>query len=135
MRKPYCCGDESHRMYQEYYAKQQRGGGDFPVYVGAYHQRGHGIGNILGSFFRRIIPTLKTFAPHAMRAGAEIFDDVSKGKSLKDAAFKHVPDTISRFVFNKNSQSGSGLRRRRTYRKKKKNNNKSVKRAKRDIFS
>jgi hypothetical protein len=59
MRKPYCCGDESHRMYQEYYAKQQRGGGDFPVYIGAYHQRGHGIGNILGSFFRRIIPTLK----------------------------------------------------------------------------
>jgi hypothetical protein len=115
-----------------YYSKQQRGGGNFPVYIGAYHQRGHGIGNILGNFFRRIISTLKTFAPHAMRAGAEIFDDVSKGKPLKDTAFKHVPDAKSGFVFNKNSQSGSGLRRRRTYRKK---NNKSVKRVKRYTFS
>jgi hypothetical protein len=75
-------------MYQEYYAKQQRGGGDFPVYIGAYHQRGHGIGNILGSFFRRIIPTLKTFAPHAMRAGAEIFDDVSKREISQRRSFQ-----------------------------------------------
>ena len=131
MKKPYCC-DDSRRMYEQYYAQQQNGYGDFPVYVGAYRQRGHGIGNILGSLFRRIMPTLKAFAPHALRASANIFDDVSKGKSFKESAFKHVPDTISRFVFNKNSQSGSGIRRRRTCMRKKK---KSVKRVKRDIFS
>jgi hypothetical protein len=130
MRKPYCC-DASRRTYEEYYAQQQRGDGSFPIYIGTSHrQKGHGLGNILGSLFRRILPTLKTYAPHALRAGANIFDDVSKGKSWKDATFQRVPETISNIVFNKNSQSGSGLRRRRTCKR-----NKFVKSIKHDIFS
>jgi hypothetical protein len=109
-------------MYEQYYTQQQNGYGDFPVYIGAYRQRGHGIGNVLRSVFRRIIPTIKAAAPHVLRAGAEIFDDVSQGKSFKDAAFQRVPSTISKIVSGKNSQSGSGLRRRRRVKK-------------RDIFS
>jgi hypothetical protein len=129
MKKPYCC-DASRHMYEQYYTNQQNGYGDFPVYIGAYRQRGHGVGNILGGFFKRILPALKTFAPHALRAGADIFDDVSKGKSFKDSSFQRVPETISKIVFNKNNQSGSGVRRKRTYRRKK-----PVKRVKRDIFA
>jgi hypothetical protein len=88
------------------------------------------LGNVLGSLFRRILPILKTYGPHALRTSANIVDDVSKGKSWKDATLQRVPETISNFVFNKNSQSGSGLRRRRTCKSKK-----TVKRIKRDIFS
>ena len=130
MKKPYCC-DGSRHMYEQYYAQQQNGSGDFPIYVGAYHQRGHGVGNILGSFFRRIFPTLKAFAPQALRAGADIFDDVSKGRSVKDSVFQRIPETISNIVFDKNSQSGRGLHRKRTCQKKKKR----VKRVKHDIFA
>jgi proline dehydrogenase len=116
-------------MYEQYYTRQQKGDGNFPVYVGAHRQRGHGLGNILGSLFRRILPVLKSFAPHALRAGANIVDDVSKGKSWKDAAMQRVPETLSNFAFGAKDQSGSGIRRRRV------TINKRAKKAKRDIFS
>jgi len=62
MRKPFCC-ESSRHMFDQYYAKQQRGRGDFPVYIG--RQRGHGLGNIIESLWRRILPILKSFAPIA----------------------------------------------------------------------
>ena len=131
MRKPYCC-EASRSMFDQYYTHQQKGGGDFPVYVGKYRQRGHGLGNILGSLFRRILPFLKSFAPIALRTGANIVEDVSKGKSWKDSAFTRVPETISSVAFGKANQSGSGVRRRRKRTAKVK---KQTKRRKRDIFS
>lgn len=129
MRKPYCC-ESSRQMFDQYYTRQQKGGGDFPVYVGRYRQRGHGLGNMLGSLFRRILPYLKSFAPIALRTGANIVEDVSKGKTWKDAAFDRVPETISKVAFGEKNQSGGGFRRRR-----KKSRRQSVKRVKRDIFS
>ena len=68
-------------MFDQYFARQQKGSGDFPVYVGRYRQRGLGLGNMLGSLFRRILPCFKSFAPIALRSGANIVDDVSRGKS------------------------------------------------------
>ena len=131
MRKPYCC-ESSRHMFDQYYSRQQKGSGDFPVYVGRYHQRGHGLGNMIGSLFRRILPYLKSFAPIALRTGANIVEDVSKGKTWKDAAFDRVPETISRVAFGNKNQSGSGLRRKR---RQKKTHKQKVKRVKRDIFS
>lgn len=131
MRKPYCC-EASRGLYEQYYTRQQKGSGDFPVYVGALTQRGHGLGNIIGSFFRRILPTLKSFAPHALRTAATIFDDVVGGKTIKDATFQRVPETIKNFAFGKTEQSGSGYRRKRKASKK---TNKKAKRRRRDIFS
>ena len=130
MRKPYCCEGSRH-LFDQYYSRQQSGGGEFPVYVGRYRQRGHGLGNIFGSLFRRVLPFLKSFAPHALRAGANIVDDVSKGKTWKDAAIDRGTETISKFAFG-NNQSGSGIRRKKRARKSKKKN---VKRRKVDIFS
>lgn len=115
MRKPYCC-ESSRHLFDQYYKRQQNGGGDFPVYVGRQSQRGHGLGNIIGSLFRRILPFLKSFAPHVLRTGANIVEDVSKGKSWKDATFERVPETISKFAFN---QSGSGVRRKKKAKKRK----------------
>jgi hypothetical protein len=127
MKKPYCC-ESSRHMFDQYYSQQQKGGGDFPVYVGRYRQRGHGLGNIIGSLFRRILPYLKAFAPIALRTGANIVEDVSKGKSWKDSAMDRVPETISKVAFGNMKQTGSGIRRR-------KKSKPRSKRVKRDIFS
>jgi hypothetical protein len=127
MRKPYCC-EASRDLFEQYYAKQQRGGGDFPVHVGVYRQRGHGVGSVFAGLFRRILPMLKSLAPQALRTGADFIDDISKGKSWKDAAFSRLPQTLSKLAFGDANQSGSGVQRKRTARRRKK-------RCKRDIFS
>ena len=70
-------------MFDQHHTRQQKGGGDSPVYVGRYHQRGHDLGNMIGSLFRRILPCLKSFAPIALRTGANNVEDVSKGKNVE----------------------------------------------------
>jgi hypothetical protein len=141
MKKPYCCEATRH-VFDQYYTRQQNGGGDFPVYVGRLRQRGHGIGDIFRSIWRYFSPAVKTLAPHALRAGANIVEDVSSGKTWKDSAFKHVPSVvrqvpsaISSVVSARQSQSGSGFLRRRTAKRKRVTKRKKPKkRARRDIF-
>jgi hypothetical protein len=148
MKRPYCC-EASRHLFNQYYAAQQKGGGDFPVYVGRMRQRGHGIGDIFRSIWRFISPAFKTLAPHALRAGANIVEDVSSGNTWKDSAFKHVPTVVRQFpeaisnvvsarskpkvistdVSDNNEQTGSGIQRRRKHKRRAK------KRAKIDIFS
>jgi hypothetical protein len=119
----YCC-DDSRKLFEQYYSNQQKGRGEFPVYVGRYTQKGHGIGNIIGSLFRRILPTLKAVAPHVLRTGANVLDDVSQGKTWKESAIKRIPEGISAF-----RQSGSGKRKRSAKRR-----HISRKRQRKDIF-
>jgi hypothetical protein len=148
MKKPYCC-EASRHLFNQYYAKQQKGGGDFPVYVGRMRQRGHGIGDIFRSLWRFISPAIKSLAPHALRAGANIVEDVSTGNTWKESAYKHVPTVVRQFpeaisnivstrsgpkvistdVSDINDQTGSGIRRRR------KPKRRAKKRVKLDIFS
>ena len=85
---------------------------------------------MIGSLFRKLLPYLKSFASVALRTGANIFEDVSRGKTWKDATFDRVPETISRVAFENKNQSGSGFRRRKKSSKKRR-----VKCAKRYIFS
>jgi hypothetical protein len=112
MKKRYCC-DDSRELYERYYDNQQRGKGEFPVYVGRYAQRGHGIGNILGSLFRRILPALKAIAPRVLRTGANVLEDVTTGRSWKEAVVKRIPEvkeTVLEAI--KGTQSGSGKQKR-----------------------
>jgi hypothetical protein len=134
MRKPYCC-EASQHLFDQYYKHQQKGGGDFPVYVGRVKQRGHGIGDIFKTIWQYLFPAIKTIAPHALRAGANIVEDVSSGSTWKDSTMKHgrdvvkqIPSVISNVVAARNTQSGSGYRRRRIARRK-------TKKRKLDIFS
>jgi hypothetical protein len=153
MKRPYCC-DESRELYERYYDRQQKGKGDFPVYVGWHLQRGHGIGSVLSSLFRRVLPTLKAIAPHVLSAGVNMIEDVTSGKKWKDAAIKRVPealkriripdkpvrdrnavdccqsirDTLEKYLTKPKEQTGSGKRKRR--RKK----TVARKRVKKDIF-
>jgi len=56
-RKRYCC-DASRQVYEDYYTGQV--GGNMPVFRGISHQRGHGLGNVIGGLFRRVVlPSLK----------------------------------------------------------------------------
>ena len=119
MKRPYCC-DDSRELYERYYDRQQKGEGEFPVYVGRYVQKGHGIGNIIGSLFRRILPGLKAIVPHVLRTGANVLHDVSAGKSWKAAAIQRIPEGLRGFVSpdgatikRSGEQSGSGKRRKR----------------------
>ena len=143
MKKPYCC-DASRHLFDQYYAKQQNGGSEFPVYIGRTRQRGHGLANIFKNIWSFLFPALKTIAPHAIRAGADFVEDLSSGSNWKDSAMKYgstvvkqIPDAISAGVAARRAQSGSGYRRRRNKRSNRhsKTHIGLVKRTKRDIFS
>jgi hypothetical protein len=119
MKRPYGC-DDSRELYERYYDRQQKREGEFPVYVGRYVQKGHGIGHIIGSLFRRILPGLKAIVPHVLRTGVNVLQDVSAGKSWKAAAIQRIPEGFSSFVSpeaapikGSGEQSGSGKRRKR----------------------
>ena len=133
MKKPYCCEASKH-LFAQYYDRQQKGEGNFPIYVGRARQRGHGIGDIFKSIWSFLFPAIKSLAPVALRAGANIVDDVTSGNTWKDSALKHgpsvlrqIPSALSAGVAGRNAQSGSGKRRRKRY--------PSAKKRRRDIFS
>ena len=66
--------------------------------MGRYVQKEHGIRNIIGSLFRRILPGLKAIVPHVLRTGANVLQDVSAGKSWKTAAMQRIPEGFRGFV-------------------------------------
>jgi len=115
--KAYCC-DASRRAYEDYYSRQV--GGEIPVFVGSSRQRGHGLGSVLGGFFRRFVIPLfkthgKTLALDALRTGMNVADDVlGSGQDLKESVKKRVPEGIKRTAQSLISQSGSGVGRRNT---------------------
>lgn len=49
----------------------------------------HGIGSVLSSLVRRILPTLKVVVPHVLSAGVNMMEDVTSGKKGKGGAIKH----------------------------------------------
>jgi len=62
-----------------------------PVFAGSSTQRGHGLGSILGGFFRRLVLPLvknnaKNMLTNAVKTGMEVADDVLEGRSLKESA-------------------------------------------------
>jgi hypothetical protein len=65
MRMPYCC-EASRDIFKQYYYQQQNVGSNFPVHVGVYRQRGHGIGSVFASLYRRILPFIKSLAPRVL---------------------------------------------------------------------
>ena len=132
MKRPYCC-DASAGMYEQYYANQQSGRG-MPVYSGALRQRGHGLGNIIGSLFRRILPFLGRGAAAALMTGSKVVGDVSEGKKFKQSLKDRVPEGIKSLASSLVNQSGSGHRkrkRRQSKNKKKKKKPKKTKKIKR----
>ena len=123
----YCC-DASRDLYEQYYSRQN--GGEIPVFAGRRFQRGHGLGNILGGFIRRLVlPFFKTHGKgmlaSALKTGMDVSDDVLEGQSLKESAKKRVPAGIKRTVQSLSRQSGSGIRRQRKAKRIRRKNNRS----------
>jgi len=55
----FCC-DASRDMYEDYYTNQH--GDGMPVFAGARHQRGHGLGNVFGGLLRNVLVAIATSA-------------------------------------------------------------------------
>jgi hypothetical protein len=55
--------------YQDYYEKQT--GSGLPVFNGAKHQKGYGLGNVFRSFYRWIAPVFKVHAMPLLKDGAQ----------------------------------------------------------------
>ena len=115
-------------FFEDYYVNQI--GSGIPVYQ-PYSQYGAGLGNLLGSLFRRAIPLLRKGASvigkQALSTGGDILEDVLDGKSVKNAARKRLKEggenlakTAARGI-KRHGQSGSGrgsTKRRKTIKRK-----------------
>ena len=81
--------------YQQYYTNQVGGGQS--IYIGKRYQRGHGLGNLLGSLFRTVAPMLREAAvslgKDIMRsdvsAGSQALTDIVAGAPVKKSIKRH----------------------------------------------
>lgn len=89
--KPYSCDG---KLYEDYYSKQA--GSGLPVYSGARVQRGYGLGSILGSLARSVMPLLKTGAKtlgkQALTSGMQIAGDMLGGQNFKQSAKRRAKE-------------------------------------------
>ena len=99
MKKKFCCEATRH-MYEDYYKRQS--GGAMPVFVGRRYQRGHGLGSVLGSLFRKVVPFIKSNIGNVGRrllsTGVNVAGDVLGGKKIKDSVKDHLPRGLKRTV-------------------------------------
>jgi len=93
-----------------------------PVFVETKRQRGHGIGSMLSGLFRNVVlPFLKgnvgSLAGNLLKMGAQVLDDVVRGKSLKDTVKKRIPETIKAAARDIDWQTASGQPERKRRRR------------------
>jgi hypothetical protein len=129
--------------FVEYY--QNQCGSGLPVFYGAKYQRGSGLGNIFKSFYRWIVPVLKTHALPVLKEGAHVVstealktfkniaNDALDGENIKESFKKRTKEAAHSLVEKADSifQSGEGYKkqkRKRTKRKRKLVKRKLVKR-------
>ena len=91
----------THQAYVNYYTRQA-GGGGLNVFRGSFNQRGHGLGNILGSVFRQIKPLalqgLKAVGRQVLRGGLNTVQDVLQGVPVKRAVTRRATDTVQHLI-------------------------------------
>ena len=100
------------KMYEEYYLNQT--GSGLPGFVGARYQRGHGLGNMLRSLSRIVIPFIKKgvgkIGKQAVKSSMDIAHDAMLGKNIKAAAKKRVSDGLRELVTQKGRGGPPGER-------------------------
>ena len=100
------CGDDDDvGRYYHFFLKGQAGQG-MPIFIGRRHQRGHGIGNVLGGLLRRVVGFLgsrgldflkqnrQTAVSNLIKTGFDIAKDVTSGKKVKEALKTRIPEGI-----------------------------------------
>ena len=88
-RKAMFCCNASRDMYEDYYTSHT--GNGMPIFAGARHRRGHGLGSMLSGLFRCLILPFFTangrmMATKAIKTGLRVADDVAQGESFKESA-------------------------------------------------
>ena len=87
-------------VYDDYYLRQA--GDGMPVFIGGLHQRGRGLGNILGGLARMVVPILKrggkTLLKEGVRTGMNILSDVASGTNIKASARRRVGQSGNRLL-------------------------------------
>ena len=83
-----------------------------PVFRGSRHQRGRGLGNVIGGLFRRVVLSFlkknkKALIKNVMKTG--MADDVLEGQSLKSSVKNRLPQGIKRAAGDMDWQTGSGF--------------------------
>lgn len=94
-----------------------RGSGNYPVFRGAPVQTGQGLGDILRSIGRFLLPIATSAAGAFMESASSA---ISEGKNLKTASQEAIKPTIMRALHRvgEKIQTGTGRRRRRRRAKK-----------------
>ena len=79
---PPFCFNTSRDMYYDFFTKNLRQHGNgLPVFAGARHQRGHGLGNTLGKLFPQ---NRDTAVSSLIKTGLNVASDISRGKKSKN---------------------------------------------------
>jgi len=114
-RAPYSYDDAT--RYYNLYSRGQMGG--MPVFVGRRHQRGHGIGNVLGSLLRNVVGFVgsrgvdflkqnrQAAVRNIIRTGLDIAKDVTGGKKVKEALKTRIPQGIKQTASELQFQLGA----------------------------
>lgn len=122
--------DQQVRTYVEHY---QRGSGILPAFEGSMYQDGNGLGDILKSVVRLVLPIVTSGASTFVKNTAH---GLSEGKSLGDAATnslgetakKVVKKTVKRVVQKGKGRGGKCKMPNRVYKRKRQRPQKSKKR-------
>lgn len=107
--------DQNVRTYVEHY---QRGSGVLPAFEGSMYQDGNGLGDVLKSVFRAVLPIFTSGASTFLKSAAH---GISEGKSLGDAAKESLAPAAKKVVgkaVKRVVQSGKGRKKRRVYKRK-----------------
>ena len=82
------CFDGNKDSIEDYYGEQV-GTGSLPVFQGAKVQRGHGLGNMLGSLMRTAMPLIKkgskALGKQVLSTGINIANDLLQGENVKQS--------------------------------------------------
>lgn len=118
--------------FHEYY--QTQSGSGLPVFHGSKYQRGSGLGNIFKSFYRWIVPVLKTHALPVLKDGAQVVgtealrtfkniaNDTLDGEQFKSSLKRRTKEAVNSLTDRAEEalQTGNGYKRRRKRRPRKK---------------
>jgi len=146
-RAPYSYDDAT--RYYNLYSKGQTGG--MPVFMGRRRQRGHGIGNVLGSLLCRVVGFVgsrgldfikqnrQAAVKNIIRTGLDIAEDVTGGKKVKEALKTRIPQgikqTASELQFQLGAKKPREQQQQQQQQRKRKRRPVSKKKKKKHIFS
>lgn len=107
-------------MSFEKYYENQCGRGNQDFFKGTRYQRGHGIGNVLGSLIRSVLPYVRRTAVNAgkdiiqtgLSQSSKLIDDVVRGQPVKQAFKKRALEGGQQLV-NKRLKPNKTVRNRK----------------------